>query len=228
MTRSARRTLCSSEPTGSRPSSRRVSLSVPVPISTSLSRCSAASRIRPTRLSSGRRPEPIGGTPGVRSMFTFGATAAVGRPECSAPAEAPVRRASTISTSGEHASIGIGQVGGVERRGPEEEQLADLAHLRQRVASPPSRGSSARSASRARACGARCHGMKVAPASTASCSTVSSLSTTTSWPRPTSSAARPSSGGIVPPPSQVARRNRLIEPPPPRTARSSPRRWLGR
>jgi hypothetical protein len=36
-----------------------------------------------------------------RSMFTFGATAAVGSPECSAPADAPVSRASTITASGE-------------------------------------------------------------------------------------------------------------------------------
>ena len=63
-------------------------------------------------------------------MFTFGATAAVGRPECSAPAEAPVSRASTISTSGESVD-GVGEVRGLERCRPEEEELANLADLGQ-------------------------------------------------------------------------------------------------
>ena len=42
-------------------------------------------------------------------------------------------RASTISTSGECSVDRVGQVRGVERGRPEEEQLADLAHLGERV-----------------------------------------------------------------------------------------------
>ncbi len=98
----------------------------------------------------------------MRSMATFGATAAVGRPVRSAPADAPVSSASTIRASGEYRSTASVRSAACSAAGPKNSSSPTWRTWASGFRTSQSR-MRARSASRARAWGARTHGVKHAP-----------------------------------------------------------------